>query len=235
MPTVMMSALASEVVNHYEIDSMWNGYFLGHKFVDLTEQTESLSFKGEQSHGMKRIIYASGSADDIPQFGNGYKDGTQMRGMTATEIETYLDNGLSTFGADVGTFYPEQGTDVLVNVDGLHIVKSSPEGYSISMYDADFTNLMTRIEIDTTTGNVAVSGTTAQQITLQIGTNTQLIITDGDVTVLTDQMNFNITDLHVSGTLTVEGITTLNDATTINSTLNTTGRAQLEGTNIVSS
>jgi hypothetical protein len=58
---------------------------------------------------------------------------------------------------------------------------------------------------------------------------------DGLLTITADQLQFNITDLIVNGNLTVKELTTLEKATEILTTLAVTGRATLEGTNIVSS
>ena len=230
MPTVLDSKISTSDVDHYKIVSQPNGYFLGHKFEDLSNQSASLSKKGEQAHGFKRIVYSTQGSYPIPEFSNEYKHNTtQLRGMTATQVEDYLNSGVDTV-AILGDFYPNEGEDILINIDGQHIVKSDLTGYYIQMYDLDFANLLSQIIFDKATGNITMSGATTQEFTMQIGDNTKLILKDGDITLVADTVNLNLTDLHVSGTLTVEGITTLNDATTINSTLDTTGRTKLHGT-----
>lgn len=252
----------------YEVDEKYNGYLRLVKMKDVINSGSGTSIVTEtvQTHGLKRIIFSSSGSHDIMRFKNmnTYGDGIDLTSMDYTEFDTVMTSGISKGGtySGVGTFDPEEGEDILVNIEGHHIIRSNPSGYTIEMYDSGFTKLVSQININND-GNMSMSGIDSNSketmvfvdinsgvtvktidssdkeysviinkssgtVTLKSDTHSLVLSGDGTLTITATTLQFNISDLIVSGNLQVQQDTQLN-------TLSTSGKAQLEGTNIVSS
>ena len=243
-----------ETFDDYAINDKYNGYLNMVKMKDVIKEVtaDSIVTETTQAHGFKRIIFTTSGTHDITRFKNIYTegDGIDLRTMTLSEFDTLMQSGVDKGGVYnfVGNFDPVEGEDIVVNIHGQHIIRSNPSRYAIEQYDTDFASLVSEISVDKATGNIVASGSVGTQVIFKVGDATQIIIEDGIITLVSAQVNLNLTDLFVSGTLTVDGISTLNaklnvtsggsdisGAVDITGTLDSSGKAQLEGTNIVSS
>lgn len=243
--------------NEYDIYDRYNGYLKLVKMIDVisTVPADSIVTESKQAHGFKRIIYTTSGSHDITRFMNAHSfgSGVDLRVLTQTEFDTIMQSGVDKDGdyaLGVGTFDANEGEDILINIHGQHIIRSSPDGYAIEMYDTDFATLLTKISVEAvgtgTYSNVIVSGVGggAGKIELMIGEDTRFIIEDGKITLSGTTLEFALTDLHVLGNLWVTNATVLSGTQDVEGhttllTVESSGKAQLEGAgatfNIVSS
>ena len=232
----------------YDVHERYDGYLKLVKMVDVINAVagDSLATESRQAHGFKKIIYTTSGTHDITRWANlkSYGSGVDLHSMIGSELDTVLQSGVDKGGVytAVGTFDPNEGEDIVVNIHGQHILRSSADGYAIEMYDTDFANLLTKFNVDTLTGDVIVSGVAGgtQKIELMIGESTRLVIEDGKITLSGTTLEFALTDLHVLGNLWVTNNTVLSGTQDVEGhtsllTLETSGLADLEGGNVTSS
>jgi len=234
--------------SEYDVKDKYNGYLRLIKMVDVINSVpaDSIVTESVQSHGQKRIIFTTSGTHDLQRFRNRYAEGSgiNLRDMNLAQFDTFMQSGVDKGGVytGVGTFDPNEGEDIVVNIHGQHIVRSNPDMYSIEMYDTDFATLLTHVQVQTATGDLIVSGTGGgtQKIELMIGESTRFIIEDGKITLSGTTLEFALTDLHVLGNLWVTNATTLSGTTlgkgTVtaeglveSATLTTSGNANLHG------
>ncbi len=222
-----MSQTVTTIDDWYK-ESNKSGYFLLRKEADVMND-ETASLEGKQGHGFKKVVFASGSTHKVIKWSNAYRTYEQgeLKGVASfTDLLTALTSGVnnsSVYTLGIGdSFLPEDGEDILVNIDGLHVIRSNPLGYSMEIYDADFTNLLTQVSLTTATGDLIVSGAVGQNINLKIGENTQIHIVDGKITLSGAEINISIADLYIGGNLVVSGTTNTIGQLTNNAKIQTT-------------
>jgi len=233
-----MSSPVTTIDDWYK-ESNKSGYFLLRKEADVLN-AETASLEGKQGHGFKKIVFASGSAHKVIKWSNSYK--TYEQGLlnavaTYPDLITLLNSGVnnsSVYTLGVGNFLPEDGEDILVNIDGLHVIRSNALGYNMEIYNADFQALLTQVSLTTATGDLMVSGAVGQNINLMIGESTQIHIVDGQITLSGAIINVAIADLYVGGNLVVSGTTNAKgtltaDGLTETATLTSSANANLHG------
>ena len=237
----------------YDVHERYDGYLKLVKMVDVINAVagDSIATESRQAHGFKRIVYTTSGTHDITRWANlkSYGSGVDLHSMIGSELDTVLQSGVDKggdYGAFGGTFDPVEGEDILVNIQGQHILRSNPDGYAIEMYNTDFATLLTKISVEAvgtgTYSNVIVSGVAVagSKIELQIGESTRFIIEDGKITLSGSVLEFALTDLHVLGNLWVTNATVLSGTQDVEGhtsllTLETSGLADLEGGNVLSS
>jgi phage baseplate assembly protein gpV len=132
------------------------GFFLLQKLESLLGT--AVAKEGAIGHGFSKIVFtSSGSAtiyraDDVLN-----QNSVHLTTQEFTDVITSIETAMGTAG-DLSTFLPADGEEVVVNLEGLHIVRSSPTEYSITMYtDTTWAVVKMQIILDKTNDRIRIS------------------------------------------------------------------------------